>query len=330
MLYCPNFACPARQLEALVHFASRGAMDVRGLSYARIEQMQTAPVVRDPATGAPRPLRDASDIYLLRAEELVGLERFADRSAENLVAAVAASRGQPLSRLVFALGIDFVGEIAARLLARHFGTMEALAAAAADEKQIAAVRGVGEVIARSVVKWFADPEAQGLVARLAAYGVTMAEPDSAAGSALRGMTVVLTGALPTLSRDEAARLVERHGGRVTSSVSKKTSLVVAGEDAGSKLAKGPGARGPGHGRGGAPRARAGHRRRGGGGSRRRPRRRRRGRRRVGPGPDPAATASRYSIPSYAGLGDSSPSMSTSRSHGSTMVAPVARAWKSGA
>lgn len=231
MLYCPNFACPARQLEALVHFASRDAMDVRGLSYARIEQMQRTEVDRG---DGPRPMvRDAADVYDLTAAELVALERFAEKSAENLVAAVAASKAQPLSRLVFALGIDFVGEIAARLLARHFGAMDALAAA--TEAEVLAVRGVGDVIARSVVKWFADPQARALVARLRERGLTLTEPDSAAGTALKGLTVVLTGSLPTLSREEATRLVERHGGRVTSSVSKKTSLVVAGDDAGSKL-----------------------------------------------------------------------------------------------
>jgi len=238
MLYCPNFSCPARQLEALVHFASRDAMDVRGLSYARIEQMLTTRVVRDEDGSGPAEralVRDAADLYDLTVADLVELERFADRSAENLVAAIAASKTRPLSRLVFALGIDFVGEIAARLLARHFGTMDALMAASEDE--VLAVRGVGDVIARSVVKWFADPAARDLVERLRARGLTFTEPDSAAGTALKGMTVVLTGTLPTLSREEATKLVERHGGRVTSSVSKKTSLVVAGDDAGSKLEK---------------------------------------------------------------------------------------------
>ena len=240
MLYCPNFSCPARQLEALVHFASRDAMDVRGLSYARIEQMLATRVVRDGGGGGGGPteralVRDAADLYDLTAAELVELERFADKSAENLVAALGASKARPLSRLVFALGIDFVGEIAARLLARHFGTMDALMAA--TEAEVLAVRGVGDAIARSAVRWFADPQARALVERLRERGLTFAEPDSAAGTALRGMTVVLTGALPTLSREAATKLVERHGGRVTSSVSKKTSLVVAGADAGGKLDK---------------------------------------------------------------------------------------------
>ncbi len=224
MLYCPNFTCRARQLEGLVHYASRSAMDIRGLSYARVEQLVNAGLVRDPA-----------DLYTLTAAQIVALDRFADKSAESLVQAIGDSKAQPLARLLFALGIDHVGEIAARLLARHFGTMRALAGAAEDD--VLAVRGVGEVIARSVVKWFGDPAALDLVTRLAALGLTMHEPTAAAGTALRGLTVVITGTLPTLSREQASALVEAHGGRVTSGVSRKTSFVVAGTDAGSKLAK---------------------------------------------------------------------------------------------
>jgi DNA ligase (NAD+) len=222
MLYCPNFQCPARQLEALVHFASRGAMDIRGLSYARIQQLIAAGLVHD-----------AADVYDLRTEQLTELERFADKSAENLVEAIAESKAQPLSRLIFALGIDYVGEIAARLLARHFGTMDRLAAA--TEEEVSAVRGIGEVIAHSTYRWFSDPQAQILVERLRERGLTFEEPHAASGTAFAGMTFVVTGTLPTLSRDAATALIERHGGRVTSSVSKKTSVVVAGEEAGGKL-----------------------------------------------------------------------------------------------
>lgn len=233
MLYCTNFDCPARQLEALVHFASRNAMDIRGLSYARIQQLQATQVEVD---GELRPLvRDAADLYDLRVEQLVSLERFGEKSAENLVQAIADSKQQPLSRLIFALGIDFVGEVAARLLARHFGTLDRLAAASQEE--VAAVRGIGDVMAASVVTWFGDPKAQRLVERLRERGLTFEEPEAADGTALQGLTVVITGTLPTLSREQATALVERHGGRVTSSVSKKTSLVVAGEGAGSKLEK---------------------------------------------------------------------------------------------
>lgn len=222
MKYCPNFTCPARQLEALVHFASRGAMDIRGLSYARIQQLIGAGLVHD-----------AADLYDITAAQLAALERLAEKSAENLVQAIDASRAQPLSRLVFALGIDYVGEIAARVLARHFGSMDALLGA--SEADILAVRGIGDVIARSTAAWFADPQPRALVERLRVRGLTFEEPDAATGSALRGLTVVLTGTLPTLTREEATALVEAHGGRVTSSVSKKTSFIVAGEDAGSKL-----------------------------------------------------------------------------------------------
>ena len=225
MLYCPNFACPGRQLEALVHFASRGAMDIRGLSYARLEQFVGHGLVHD-----------AADLYELRAEKLVELERFAEKSAENLVQAIEASKAQPLSRLLFGLGIEHVGEIAARVLARHFGTMERLAKASEDD--INAVRGVGETMAESIVAWFSDPLAVDLVVRLERHGLNMTEPQAAAeGGALAGKTVVITGTLPTLSRAGATELVERAGGRVTSSVSKATSFVVAGEEAGGKLDK---------------------------------------------------------------------------------------------
>jgi DNA ligase (NAD+) len=233
MLYCPNFHCPARQLEALVHFASRDALDIRGLSYARLQQMMQTRVVRD---GVERPLvRDAADLYDLTVADLVTLERFADKSAENLVQALAASKAQPLSRLLFGLGIDFVGAIAARLLARHFGTMHALAGA--SEADVLAVRGIGATIAHSVVRWFAEPGAGDLLARLEQRGLTFVEPDAASGTTFQGQTFVITGTLPTLSREAATALIERHGGRVTGSVSSKTSVLLAGAEAGSKLAK---------------------------------------------------------------------------------------------
>ena len=142
-IYCPNVACPGRRLEGLVHFASRGAMDIRGLSYARIEQLVEAGMVQDPA-----------DLYSLTTEQVTSLERFADRSAQLLVEAIEASKAQPLSRLLFGLGIRHVGAGAAELLARHFGTMEALLAA--SEEEVAAVHGIGPIIARSVVEYAQD------------------------------------------------------------------------------------------------------------------------------------------------------------------------------
>jgi DNA ligase (NAD+) len=224
MLYCPNFECPGRQLEGLVHFASRGAMDIRGLSYARLAQLIEAGLVHD-----------AADLYDLNAPQLAELERLADKSAEALVAAIAASKAQPLSRLLFALGIEHVGENAAKQVARHFGTMQAIADATADE--ILAVHGIGDTIAESIAAWFADPQARSLVDRLRERGLTMDEPRTTTGEAFKGFTVVITGSLPTLSREQAGALVEANGGRVSSSVSKKTSFVVVGDDAGSKLEK---------------------------------------------------------------------------------------------
>jgi DNA ligase (NAD+) len=224
-IYCPNVACPARQLEAIVHFASRGAMDIRGLSYARIEQLISAGLVHDVA-----------DLYSVTAEQLVALERLAEKSAENLVAAIDASRQQPLSRLLFGLGIRHVGQTAAQLLARHFGDVKSLAAATSDD--ILAVRGVGETIALAVVAFFHDPSARALLKKLERAKLTLVEPKAvASGAALAGMTFVITGTLPTLSRAQATELIESQGGRVTSGVSKATTAVVVGEEAGSKLDK---------------------------------------------------------------------------------------------
>jgi DNA ligase (NAD+) len=208
-----------------VHFASRHAMDVRGLSYARIEQLIAASLVHD-----------VGDLYALTVEQLNALERFAEVSARNLVDAIAASKAQPLSRLLFGLGIRHVGQTAAQLLARHFGTMDALRRATADD--ILALRGIGETIAVAVVAYFEDPSARALVDKLGAAGLNFTEPVAvAAGGAFKGMTFVVTGTLPTLSRAQATELIESQGGRVTSGVSKATTSVVVGADAGSKLDK---------------------------------------------------------------------------------------------
>ena len=224
-VYCPNVACPGRQLEGLVHFASRGAMDIRGLSYARIEQMIEAGLVHDVA-----------DIYSLTTDQLENLERFAERSAAQLIEAIDASKRQPLSRLLFALGVRHVGATAAELLARHFGSIDAIMNASVDA--IGEVRGIGDTIALAVRQFFDSPSARELVEKLRARGLTLVEEKrAAADGALRGKTVVITGTLPTLSRGQATALVEAAGGRVTSGVSKATSFVVAGTDPGSKLDK---------------------------------------------------------------------------------------------
>ncbi len=231
--YCPNLACPGRRLEALAHFVSRAGMDIRGLSYQRLEQLIERGLVRD-----------AADIYAIRVEHLVprkddpasGVPGFQQKSATALVEAIEASKQQPLSRLLNALGIRHVGAESAKLLARSFGTLEALAAASTED--IEALHGVGHTMAESVHGWFADPAMHDLVERLRAAGLRTDEPRAAdSDGAFKGLKIVLTGTLPTLSRPEATELIENAGGKVTSSVSKATDFVVAGEEAGSKLEK---------------------------------------------------------------------------------------------
>jgi DNA ligase (NAD+) len=224
-LFCDNDRCEGRRLEAIVHFASRGAMDIEGLSYARIEQLLEAGLIHDVA-----------DLYELKEADVAALERFAERSAQSLVEAISASRKQPLSRLLFGLGIRHVGSEAAVLLARHFRTLDALAKADADE--IEAVHGIGPTIAGSVHAHFRDERVSKLVERLRTLGLTFVEAARAAsGDALKGLTVVITGTLPTLSRAAAKAMIQDAGGRVTDSVSKATGLLVVGADAGSKLEK---------------------------------------------------------------------------------------------
>ncbi len=224
-IYCPNIACPGRQLEGLVHFTSRGAMDIRGLSYARIQQLVEEGLVKDPG-----------DLYGLTREQLLGLEGYADKGADALIAAIQASKSQPLSRLLNALGIRHVGSIAAQLLAQHFGTLDAVMSASADD--ILNVRGIGSTIANGVVAYFSNPAGRALVEKLRSHDLTFTEPRAvAAGGPLSGMTVVITGTLPTLSRSKATAMIEAAGGRVTGSVSKSTDFLVAGEEAGSKLEK---------------------------------------------------------------------------------------------
>ena len=223
--YCPNEACPGRVLEGIVHFASREAMDIRGLGYERVRQLLDAKLIADVA-----------DLYEVRAEQLVTLERFAEQSAALLVKGIADSTSRPLSTLLFGLGIHHVGKTVAVLLARRFASMAALRDATLDE--LNAVPGVGPIIAEAVHRYFRTPRHRALVARLGALGLGMTEPDAAeADGPFQGLTVVLTGTLPSLSRSEATALVERAGGHVAGSVSKKTSFVVAGADAGSKLEK---------------------------------------------------------------------------------------------
>ncbi len=226
MVYCPNVSCPGRVLEGIVHFASRGAMDIRGLGYERVRALIAAGYVENVA--------DLYDRQRLNEDKLRALDGFAQTSARRLIAAIEASKAQPLSTLLFALGPRHVGFQVARLLARHFVTMERLAHA--DPQEIGAVHGVGPIIAEAVAGFFHEPRNRQLVARLAAFGVNLSEPVSAEGRGpLVGQTYVITGTLPTLSRTQAQELIEQAGGRVVSAVSRKTTAMVAGSDPGSKL-----------------------------------------------------------------------------------------------
>ena len=225
---CPNASCPAQVEQRLRHFARRDTMDIEGLGDVLVHQLVEKGLVRDFA-----------DLYRLRErrEELIGLERMAEKSADNLLAQIDASRSRELRRLVYGLGIRFVGERAAMLLARHFRRLDAIAAAPVEEME--SIYEIGPVVARSVREWFDREENRRLLARLQEAGVSTEEQTTVAPAAqtLKGQQFVLTGALERMTRDEAKAAIEARGGRVTSSVSKKTSYVVVGKDPGSKADK---------------------------------------------------------------------------------------------
>ena len=227
---CPNASCPAQLEERLKHFAGRKAMDIEGLGDAIVRQLVEKGMVRDFA-----------DLYGLSLEELGPLLAPKSKTkdflgARNLLDGIEKSRSRELRRLLFGLGIRFVGERAATLLARHFRGLPALAEAPVEEIQ--AIHEIGPVVAESVHAWFRDPANQRLVQRLKEAGLRFDEGEAAPGSlSLQGMQLVLTGTLDSMTRDEAKAAIEARGGRVTSSVSKKTSYVVAGKEAGSKLDK---------------------------------------------------------------------------------------------
>ena len=224
---CLSQTCPAKLKESLLHWASRRAMKIDGLGERLVDQL----VARDM-------VHDVSDLYDLRVEQLEELERMGRKSAENLVNEIDASRKLEFWRLLFGIGIRHVGERTAQILARHFRSIEALEKASADELE--RVHEVGPKLAESVYKFFRQPENRALLQRLGAAGLPVkAEPGEAVSGdqVFSGKTFVLTGTLDTMTREEAAALIEARGGRVSSSVSKKTSFLVAGRDAGSKLEK---------------------------------------------------------------------------------------------
>ena len=226
--HCVNVDCPAQRVQRIVHFASRGALDIEGLGDERVSQLVGAQL-----------LNDAGDLYSLTLDQLVGLERIGERSGQLLLDAIEASKAAPLWRVLVGLGINHVGPTAAQALARSLADLDRIAAAPAEE--LVASEGVGLIIAESVQRFFTIDRNRALVEKLRAAGVNFTGPAPVApaegAATLQGITVVLTGGLTGLTREEATAALEAHGAKVTSSVSKKTSFVVAGEGPGSKLAK---------------------------------------------------------------------------------------------
>jgi DNA ligase (NAD+) len=221
---CVNANCPAKLRETILHFASRHVMNIEGMGDALVAQLTDRGLVKNVA-----------DIYRLTKDDLLSLERMGDKSAQNVLDEIEASKKLPLERVIFGLGIRFVGERTAQFLAEHFGSMDALTNASQEELE--EVNEVGPRIAESMHEFFAEPRNRELVKRLRESGLTFAGKKRERGTKLAGKTFVLTGTLTKYSRDEAKKLIEDAGGRVSGSVSKKTDYVVAGSDAGSKLDK---------------------------------------------------------------------------------------------
>jgi DNA ligase (NAD+) len=221
---CVNANCPAKLRETILHFASRGVMNIDGMGDALVNQLTDRGLVKNVA-----------DIYKITKDDLLSLERFGDKSAENILKEIANSKKLPLERVIYGLGMRFVGERTAQFLAEHFGSMEALMNASEDELQD--VNEVGPRIAKSITEFFQEPKNRELVKRLGEAGLTFSGKKKERGTKLAGKTFVLTGTLARFTRDEAKKMIEDAGGRVSGSVSKKTDYVVAGSDAGSKLEK---------------------------------------------------------------------------------------------
>jgi DNA ligase (NAD+) len=221
---CVNAACPAKLRESLLHFGSRGVMNIEGLGEALVQQLMERGLVHSVA-----------DLYSLTEKQLIELERFAEKSARTLLSEIENSKRAGLARVLMGLSIRFVGERTAELLAQEFGSMDGIMAATAEE--LSRVEEVGPRVSQAIVEFFAQPANRELVRRLRDAGVMMTAEKKQRSTQLAGLTFVLTGSLPTLTRDEAKKRIEDAGGKVAGSVSKKTSYVVAGEEAGSKLDK---------------------------------------------------------------------------------------------
>ena len=226
--YCVNAACPAQLIRNIEHYVSRGAMDIAGLGIKIVEQLIEEGLVKD-----------VSDLYTLTKEQLLELEGFKDKKADNLLTAIETSKGQSLARFLAALGIHGVGEVMARDLSRVYSDLDELSKAKADDLML--IEGVGSNIAAAIVDWFTRPINQKVLAKLKSVGMwpkaDISSDDGQASQAFAGLTFVVTGTLPTFSRNDAKAFIESHGGKVVSSVSKKTSYLVLGENPGSKFDK---------------------------------------------------------------------------------------------
>lgn len=224
VLRCPNPDCPAQLLRNLIHFASRDAMDIDGMGPAVLTMLVDRGIIKSQA-----------DIYSLKPEDISSAERMGEKSAANLMASIEKSKKAGLSRLLFALGIRNIGQKAADALAQNFGTMDAVMTASSED--ISAIDGFGDVMAKSLIEYFSLPQSKKLIEKLKEHGILMEAEKKVVSDKLHGFTFVLTGTLPTMSRDEASAIIIASGGKVASSVSKKTDYVLAGEKAGSKLNK---------------------------------------------------------------------------------------------
>ncbi len=224
ILRCTNAECPAQLTRHIIHFASRDAMDIEGLGPAVVELLLENNLISHPY-----------DLYTLKIDDLAGLERMGEKSAKNLIESIAASKKRDLYRLIFGLGIRHIGAKAAKLVADRLRTMEAILAATKED--FMAIDGFGEIMAESLYQFLSMPQSRELIAKFQEYGVNMSCQTSITDNRFAGMTFVLTGTLPTYKRSEAATIIEGFGGKTSSSVSKKTTYVLAGEEAGSKLDK---------------------------------------------------------------------------------------------
>lgn len=221
---CVNPACPAQTARSITHFASKGAMNIDGLGPQVVELLLSAGKIRDIA-----------DLYTLTVQDIEGLDRMGKKSAENLVSAIESSKSRGLEKLLYALGVRQVGEVAAEEIARKMRTLESLFSATFED--FTSISDIGDITATALVEFFADPATRALCDRLISLGVSGNSVSEARGERFAGLTFVLTGTLPTMTRDEASDLIKKNGGKVSGSVSKKTSYVLAGEEAGSKLTK---------------------------------------------------------------------------------------------